>query len=161
MALHGCLKIGGRTYGVVSCNYSFNQALDSTGVPSTRPVGGEITMVIPATGDDDMFFYNWMFNQYEVKSGILRFRIYSSDNKPTYKTVAFANAYCVALQDQFSDNDSKLMYTTIRISAQVVRIGAANSAVFLNAWTTQPVISVLGNLTNHVLSTITNKLNPF
>lgn len=161
MALHGCLKIGGRKYGVVACSYSFQQQLDNTGTPSTRPMGGEIQMTIPATSDDDMFFYNWMFNKSEVKAGILRFRIYADDNKPVYKTVAFANAYCVFLSDSFSDSDSKLMYTTIRISAQVIRIGAANSATFTNAWSTQPVTVLINNLANHVMSTIANKLNPF
>ena len=112
MALHGSLKIGGRTYGVVECEYKFTQAVDETGKPTSRPNGGTITIVIPSTNDDDMFFYNWMFHKSEVKAGILRFRLYSNENKISYKTVSFANAYCIELRDYFNDHDAKLMYTT-------------------------------------------------
>ena len=31
MALQGSLKIGGRTYGVVECEYEFTQAVEDTG----------------------------------------------------------------------------------------------------------------------------------
>lgn len=161
MALHGSLKIGGRTYGVVECEYTFSQETDATGKPSTRPRGGLITIVIPSTNDDDMFFYNWMFHKSEVKAGILRFRLYSTENKICYKTVSFANAYCVELRDYFNDHDARLMYTTIKISAQVIRVGAANSSTFTNAWTNDPADMLASNLGEYVRDTLADKLNPF
>lgn len=161
MALHGSLKIGGRTYGVIECEYEFEQKTDETGKPTSRPKGGEITIVIPATDDDDMFFYNWMFHKSEVKAGILRFCIYTNDNKQSYKTVSFANAYCVYLHDYFNDRDGKLMYTTIRISAQIIRIGSMNASVFTNAWTNNATDIIASNLGDFVRDTIAEKINPF
>lgn len=161
MALHGSLKIGGRTYGVVECHYEFNQSIDDTGKPTSRPKGGEITIIIPATNDDDMFFYNWMFHKSEVKAGILRFCIYTNDNKRSFKTVSFANAYCVYLMDHFDDYEGILMRTTIRISAQVIRIGSANSSTFTNAWTNDPADMLSSNLGDFVRDAVAEKLNPF
>ena len=161
MALHGSLKIGGRTYGVVECEYEFNQAVDETGKPTSRPRGGQIRIVIPATNDDDMFFYNWMFHKSEVKAGILRFCLYSNDNRESYKTVSFANAYCIGLKDYFNDHDSKLMYTTITISAQIIRIGAANSSTFSNAWNNSPAEIISSNLGEFIRDSIAEKINPF
>jgi hypothetical protein len=137
MALQGNLTIaGGKTYGVVECAYNFHQAIDETGKPVSRPQGGTITFVMPANSDDDLFFYRWMFNKTEVQSGYFRFIVYSNDNKKSYKTVEFINAYCIELKDYFNDNDSKLMYTTVTISAQIIRIGGfVDNAVFTNEWT--------------------------
>ncbi|MGN0236886.1 MAG: type VI secretion system tube protein TssD [Lepagella sp.] len=161
MGLQGSLKIGGRTYQVVECEYKFSQTIDTTGKPTSRPQGGEITLVIPSTNDDDMFFYNWMFHKSETKSGILRFRLYSNDNKISYKTVSFANAYCIGLRDYFNDNDAKLMYTTIKISAQAIMVGSVNSSVFMNAWTTDSIEMVRTNLIEYVRDLIAEKINPF
>ncbi|MBO8445636.1 MAG: hypothetical protein IAC23_08110 [Bacteroidetes bacterium] len=161
MALHGSLKIGGRTYGVVECEYEFTQAVDRTGKPTSRPRGGEITIVVPAVNDDDMFFYNWMFHKSEVKAGILRFCIYTNDNKPSYKTVSFANAYCIYLKDYFNDHDGRLMYTTIKISAQMIRVGSINSTTFMNAWTDDPADILSSNLGDFVRDSIAEKINPF
>lgn len=135
MALQGQVTIGGRTYGVVECAYDFSQSLDDTGKPTSRPKGGTITFVIPSTSDDDLFFYNWMFNKTQVYNGIFKFCVYTTRNKQSYKTVFFTNAYCVSLKDYFNDNDSKLMYTTVTISAEIIRIGTLNSATFTNEWT--------------------------
>lgn len=135
MALQGELRIGGRIYGVVECAYEFNQSVDETGKPVTRPKGGQITFVMPATSDDDLFFYKWMFNKTEVMAGYFRFVVYTSNNNRSYKTVEFTNAFCISLKDYFNDNDSKLMYTTVTISAEVIRIGSIDGAVFTNEWT--------------------------
>lgn len=108
-----------------------------------------------------MFFYNWMFHKSEVKSGILRFCLYSNENKRSYKTVSFANAYCIGLRDYFNDHDSKLMYTTIKISAQAIMVGSANSAIFTNAWTNAPVDMLKSNLAEYVRDSIADKINPF
>ena len=89
---------------------------------------------MPATSDDDLFFYKWMFNKTEVKSGYFRFVVYSKSNNRSFKTVEFTNAYCVSLKDYFNNNDSKLMYTTVTISAMLIRIGAMDGAAFFNEW---------------------------
>ena len=87
MAIQGVLKIQGKRYDVVECEYQFSQMVDETGKPTSRPMGGEITFVMPSTSDDDVFFYKWMVNKTETKSGYFRFCVYSNNNKPSYKTV--------------------------------------------------------------------------
>lgn len=121
---------------MVECAYSFHQAMDETGKPVSRTQGGTITFVMPSSSDDDLFFYRWMFNKTEVQSGYFRFIVFSNDNKQSFKTIEFINAYCVELKDYFNDNDSKLMYTTVTISAQIIRIGGLmDNAKFSNEWT--------------------------
>lgn len=135
MALHGNLKIEGKDYGIVECAYDFHQSIDETGKPVSRTQGGTITFVTPSPSDNDRFFYRWMFNKTEVHSGMFKFAVFANDNKPSYKTVEFFNAYCIDLKDYFNDNDSKLMYTTVTISAQSIRIGEDDNAIFSNEWT--------------------------
>ena len=134
MALQGILDIGNKRYDVVECSYEFSQSIDNTGKPTSRPQGGSITFVIPSTSDADLFFYRWMFDKTQVYSGRFRFSVYTTRNKTSFKTVVFTNAYCVNLRDYFNDNDSKLMYTTITISAELIRIGSIDGAVFTNEW---------------------------
>ena len=76
-----------------------------------------------------------MFNKTEVMAGYFRFVVYTSNNNRSYKTVEFTNAFCISLKDYFNDNDSKLMYTTVTISAEMIRIGSIDGAVFTNEWT--------------------------
>ena len=135
MALQGQLKIGGRVYGVIECSYDFSQSVDETGKPTSRPHGGTITFVMPSTSDDDLFFYNWMFNKTQVHNGTFKFCVFTTRNLQSYKTVAFKNAYCISLRDYFNDSDSKLMYTTVTISAEQIRIGKTSGATLNNEWT--------------------------
>ena len=135
MALQGKLEIGNKSYDVVECSYEFSQSIDETGKPTSRPHGGSITFVMPSTSDADLFFYRWMFNKTQVYSGKFRFCVYTTRNITNYKTVAFENAYCISLRDYFNDNDSKLMYTTVTISAELIRIGKGGGATLNNEWT--------------------------
>ena len=137
MALQGQVRIqGGGEYGIVECEYEFSQAVDDTGKPTTRTMGGTIRFVMPATSDDDQFFYKWMFNKTAGYSGTFRFCVFSNDNRRRYKTIEFKNAYCIRLKDYFNDHDSKLMYTDVTISAEALRIGTGlmDRAIFTNSW---------------------------
>ena len=135
MALQGKLTIGRQEYGIVQCQYEFSQSCDDTNKPTSRPRGGSITFVMPATSDDDLFFYKWMFSKTEVNSGTFTFTVWSKENRRSYKTVAFENAYCTNLRDFFNDSDSKLMYTTVTIIAEIITIGSNDTAQFDNEWT--------------------------
>ena len=135
MALHGQLTIAGKKYSVVQAQYEFSQARDETNKPISRTRGGTITFVMPTTNDDDLFFYKWMFSKTEVKSGTFTFTVWTHQNKQSYKTVNFENAYCVNLRDYFNDSDSRLMYTTVTIVAEIITIGENDVAEFNNEWT--------------------------
>jgi hypothetical protein len=143
MALQGKLKIasipgaaGGflgakEDYGIIECAYEFNQSYDETGKPTSRPRGGTITFVMPTPEEGIPFFYNWMFNKSEMHDGTFTFFVYAKNNRKCVKYVSFMNAYCVSLREYFNDNDSRLMYTTVTISAEKISI---SGAVFDNAW---------------------------
>lgn len=133
MAIQGTLTVNGKTYEVDRCEYSFVQMTDSTGKPSSRTQGGRITFLIPSPSDDDTFFYQWMFQKTELHSGSFKFCVYSNSNKPSYKTVSFDGAYCVALNDSFDDRDGKLMTCTVTICAKSIKIGASQTE-FKNEW---------------------------
>jgi len=135
MALQGKVTIGGKSYGVVQAQYEFMQTRDETGKPSSRPRGGVITFVMPTTSDDDQLFYKWMFSKTEVKSGKFVFTVWTNHNRRSYKTVEFENAYCVGLKDYFNNSDSKLMYTTVTIVAEIITVGSGDAAVYDNEWT--------------------------
>ena len=90
---------------------------------------------MPATSDDDVFFYNWMFEKTLVYDGYLKFVVWARQNKRCFKTVNFKNAYCVGLRDYFNDSDSKLMYSQITIAAEVIVVGVNETATFDNKWT--------------------------
>lgn len=135
MALQGQLTINGRNYGVIECEYEFNQSIDATGKPTSRTQGGTIKFVMPSTSDDDQFFYKWMFNKTQVHDGQFKFCVFTNRNMRRYKTVRFTNAYCIGLRDYFSDHDSKLMYTTATLSAECIVIGGLlDAAEFTNEW---------------------------
>lgn len=136
MALQGYISVNGKKYGIVEAEYSFTQGTDESGRPESVVQGGEIKIVMPTTSDDDQFFYRWMFHDSQVYSGMLKFTIYSHDNRKVSKTVGFINAYCVSLRDYFSNNDSKLMYTTVTLRAQhiVVGYGGSDPSVYSNVW---------------------------
>lgn len=134
MALQGSLKIGGRSYGIVECNYEFSQSVDDTGKPTSRPRGGTITFLTPTPSDEDQFFYRWMFSKFQIYSGTFTFVVYSQGGQIKHRTVTFNNAYCIHLRDTFSDYDSRLMYTQVTLSAQSIEIGSGDVATFTNDW---------------------------
>lgn len=135
MAIQGRVSIMGKSYAVIQAQYEFSQSVDETNKPNSRPKGGTITFVIPATSDDDQMFYRWMFSKTEVKSGRFEFTVWTHNNRRSIKTVTFENAYCIGLKDFFNDSDSKLMYTTVTIVAQAITVGQLTDfAVFVNDW---------------------------
>ena len=143
-AFHGKVTINGKKYGIVECQYEFTQNCDpDTGKPTGRVKGGRITFTMPATSDDDHFFYQWMFDKTKTYSGTFSFVVWARQNKRVFKNFTFLDAYCVGLRDYFNDNDSKLMYTTITIQANSIFMGndgaSVNVACFDNEWSGKKV----------------------
>ena len=74
---------GGKKYELVECEYEFYQSLDESGKPSSRPQSGLIKFVMPAQGDDDLFFYNWMFNRADTHDGTIEMLLSTITRKST------------------------------------------------------------------------------
>jgi hypothetical protein len=60
--------------------------------------------------------------------------VWTHNNRRSYKTVAFTNAYCIGLKDYFNNNDSKLMYTTVTLAAETITVGRLDLAIYHNEW---------------------------
>ena len=135
-AFHGKIEINGRKYGIVECSYEIRQECDATGKPCGRCSTIAITFTMPATSNDDTFFYQWMCDLTGVYDGMFTFVVWSRQNRRVYKNIFFKDAYCISLRDYFNDSDSKLMYTTVTIVADLILIGGteAGGAFFNKDW---------------------------
>lgn len=123
MAFEAKLTIGNSIYEALECEYEFSQSLEQTGKPATRSRGGHIIIVLKSTGDDDMFFQEWMSKQTEAKSGSIEFIISGEGEKRKIKTISFDEAYCINYYEHFNHDNSVLMYMRITLSAAVVKFG--------------------------------------
>lgn len=122
-------------YELLECEYEFYQSLDESSKPSSRPQSGLIKFVMPAQGDDDMFFYNWMFNRAETHDGTIEMLISTDDNKKKYLHLYFQDAYMVNMYQYFNNSNSLLVRTKVTLSARKFTFGNATPAEFENEWT--------------------------
>ncbi len=123
-------------YELVECEYEFYQSLDESSKPSSRPQSGLIKFVMPAQGDDDLFFYNWMFNRAETHDGTIEMLLSTDDNKKKYLHLYFEDAYMVNMYQYFNNNNSLLVRTKVTLSARKFTFGDG-AANFENDWKTQ------------------------
>lgn len=121
-------------YELVECEYEFYQSLDESGKPSSRPQSGLIKFVMPAQGDDDLFFYNWMFNRAEKHNGTIEMLLSTDDNKKKYLHLYFEDAYMVNMYQYFNNNNSLLVRTKVTLSARKFTFGNTKPADFENDW---------------------------
>ncbi|PIE48312.1 MAG: hypothetical protein CSA40_01100 [Flavobacteriales bacterium] len=115
------------TMNVLSCSFSFQQGADSTGKPSQRPKGGQITVVIESTNKTD--FLEWMISPNMTKDGEITF--YKRDNMSSLKTIKFKEAYCLNYDEDFDAVNDNPLKTRIVISAKEVTV---KDTTFVNNW---------------------------
>lgn len=125
----------GKRYELVECEYEFYQSLDESSKPSSRPQSGLIKFVMPAQGDDDLFFYNWMFNRAETHNGTIEMLLSTDDNQKKYLHLYFEDAYMVNMYQYFNNSNSLLVRTKVTLSARKFTFGG--SANFENDWKTK------------------------
>lgn len=122
-------------YELVECEYEFYQSLDESGKPASRPQSGLIKFVMPAQDDDDLFFYNWMFNRAETHDGTIEMLLSTDDNKKHYLHLFFEDAYMINMYQYFHNNNSLLVRTKVTLSARKFTFGPNCS--FENDWKTK------------------------
>ncbi len=115
------------TMNVLSCSFSFQQGADSTGKPSQRPKGGQITVVIESTNKTD--FLEWMISPNMTKDGEIIF--YKRDNMSGLKTIKFKEAYCLNYDEDFDAVNDNPLKTRIVISAKEISV---KDTTFTNNW---------------------------
>ena len=115
----------GKKYELVECEYEFYQTLDESGKPASRPQSGQIRFVMPAQGDDDLFFYNWMFNRADTHDGTIEMLLSTDDNQKKYLHLYFEDAYMVNMYQYFNNNNSMLVRTKVTLSARKFTFGGS------------------------------------
>lgn len=125
----------GKKYELVECEYEFYQSLDESGKPASRPQSGLIKFVMPAQDDNDLFFYNWMFNRADTHNGTIEMLLSTDDNKKNYLHLYFEDAYMVNMYQYFNNNNSLLVRTKVTLSARKFTFGQQGS--FENDWKTK------------------------
>lgn len=122
-----------QVYDLIECEYEFYQTLDESGKPSSRTMAGTIKFVMPAQGDDDMTFYDWMFKRAEKKDGTIEFLLSTDDSKKRYLHLYFKDAYLVNFYQYFNNNNSELARTKITLSVKEMDFGKGGAS-FVNDW---------------------------
>ena len=114
-------EMDGNKFPVISCTYSFGQAMDAKGQPSSDIVGGNISLQIAAT--DDSSIIGWMIDPNGKKNGSIIFK--RSDQDATLKEVKFEEGFCVGYSESFTANSQMPMTISLNISAKKVSVGDA------------------------------------
>jgi hypothetical protein len=115
------LKVSGKEFEILDCTFSFSQATDDLGRPSSDVRKGKITVDIVASADDSML--GWMVDPYKKVSGSIVFE--QIDQASTLKEIKFDDAYCVGYSEHFNSTSSNPMTASVVISARKVTVGNA------------------------------------
>jgi hypothetical protein len=128
MSFKGELKIGGKSYDVMSCSYAFRRDVDFKGRPSSGNYGGTVDITIESTSDTSIL--ETMVNSpHKMISGSITWK--KTDEDAKLKEITFENAYIIAYSEAFSQFGGDSMTYNITISAQTLSIG---NAKHVNDW---------------------------
>lgn len=92
--------VGGKTFTVLTCDYSLSQPTDPRGRPSAGVRGGLIRVTL--TGNDYAVLTNWAVDPFKALDGEIRFR---NMDGGTMKVVKFKQTYCVSYREIFTPHD--------------------------------------------------------
>ena len=108
-------------YDVLSCNYSFNQAVDQKGQVASIVRGGNISVQVEASDDDSIV--EWMIDPFKKVNGSITFMKLDQDS--TMKEVSFEDGYCVQYSEVFNSSNNSPMLLSLTISAKKITVGTA------------------------------------
>lgn len=127
MSFSAKLKVAGKEYNVLNCNYGLFQETDATGRPSSITRGGKIVIEVEST--DDTTLSDWMFNNFEQMDGSIGFL--KRDTEATSKELFFESAYAVKYVENFDSTGKNPMTEILTISAKTIKIG---NGEHMNDW---------------------------
>ena len=113
---------------VVSCDFTFNQQVDATGMPVSRPTGGVINIGLKNENDYDIM--QWMIAPSAKKNGKIVFSSGMTDNQ-SFQTIEFKDAMLINYHQSFSEEAE--IAVNLTISCRVMEISGAS---FINIWET-------------------------
>ncbi|MCL2168120.1 MAG: hypothetical protein FWH59_03210 [Lentimicrobiaceae bacterium] len=132
MAHDAKLKIEGKEYKVIECDYEFVQSIKENGQPAGYTTGGIIHITVASPDDNDTFLHTWMESSIDHIDGEINFVVVDT-NAPSKKTVKFKRAYCIGLHEFINTQSVMQMTTKITISAAEITFGnSGNEVTFEN-----------------------------
>ncbi len=116
------------SYQVIECNYELVKPIKENGQPGSRATGGiiHITMVTP--DNNETFLHEWINNPDQYRDGSITFSVVN-EGKASIKTLRFARAFCIRLQEHFNSYSDSQMLTSITVSASEMIFGAGDGEV--------------------------------
>lgn len=127
MSFKARLKVAGKEFNILTCNYDLHQEVDATGRPSSVTRGGRINITIEANGESD--FFEWMTNNFERKDGSIVF--VKRDTDATLNELNFKEGYLVKYKESFDASGQSPLIETFTISAKEISMG---SGEHVNEW---------------------------
>ncbi|GGF26745.1 type VI secretion system tube protein TssD [Hymenobacter cavernae] len=122
------LNLEGKVYALRHFVWAVSQNVDAVGRPDTRVSGGQLQLEIDSQPDEQL--HHWALDDTKKMSGNLV--VYHSDARSVRKTIAFEDAYCVAMRKDFdSSTNSQNMTMTLHLSASRLTVG---SVTIDNQW---------------------------
>ncbi|MBO0937708.1 hypothetical protein J2I47_14210 [Fibrella sp. HMF5335] len=113
------LTVGSFKTWVNSVEINMHQEVDVLVRPASPTYGGKLTVAFNST--DDSLVTGWMFDPAMQLNGTIT---YVDPSGITLKEIAFINAYCIDMQEEFDGTSSAVsMITTIVISPEKVIVG--------------------------------------
>lgn len=122
MAFRATLKLGGKEFDVLDCNYRFNRDVDSKGRPSSNIYGGKVYVHVEST--EDTTILSNMINQFKPIGGSITFK--KGDEEAKMKELVWENGYIIEFDESIDIIGSVPMTIRFVVSAQTVKIGDVN-----------------------------------
>ena len=129
MALKATLKLEGKSYDIRDLNYELSKPYDNNYKPSASPQGGIINFTLLTPMDKNFVFHEWLLSVAEVKSGEFLLPL-THGIKHVERILSFERAYCIHLQESYSNYGSSQMSMNISISATIIKF--SDAVTFLN-----------------------------
>lgn len=111
------LHVDGKRFKVITYDWSFNQPIDSTGRPVSKPQGGIMRILIETEKNEP--FSEWAVNPTMMKNAKLIQRSVNLDGKS--RIIDLVDVYCIEATDNYSSTGSKNLSTSLVLSpAQIL-----------------------------------------
>ncbi|HNQ00429.1 MAG TPA: type VI secretion system tube protein TssD [Bacteroidia bacterium] len=112
------LKIEGKIFRVVHCDYAFNQPVDENNRPNGRVLGGKINLEIDSPGS--IILIQWMIEHHATKTGEINFLSRRTGRRE--KTIKFTEGYVVQYFESYNEFDSNPTTERVVIAARAIEI---------------------------------------
>ncbi len=123
------LKVEGKEYKVLQCNYEVDRDIDQSGRPSTDVRGGTVSLVIESS--HDTAFWDWMIDGYAQKNGEVEF--YKRNDPSPAKVLKFEEAYMIRCGEAFDitgPDKEQPMIERLTVSARKISLGGTLEKVW-------------------------------